>query len=252
MYKEFYDILFEPHEETCFATTVHDTAINKFHLDAQFFCINALKGSRSDRNVATYRNFLLEFDTGHLKDHLSWLRGLPISTAVSSGGKSTHFIVSLQDALYDETEYREVAARLHQLIPEADKSTKNPSRLSRVPGVIRANTGLEQKLLALHGRVPNVDLLARLPELTEDIIISQTKAEELNMRQFVQQAILNPDNAIQLLGVAGRNAFFYWLGQRLVDLGIEDKRAIVEQTYANLGSTKEFSLQEAYVAARVY
>ena len=116
---------------------------------------------------------------------------LPIACLVSSGGKSVHAIVHIDAP--DESEYRKRVLYLysfligHGLI--VDQANKNPSRLSRMPGVDR--NGNRQKLLAVNtGRrswqdwmdfvegleddLPPLEdmsaLLAHQPELPEELI----------------------------------------------------------------------------------
>ena len=70
----------------------------------------------------------------------------------------------------DEETYRATVDRIYRIVKHADRSARNPSRLSRLPTAIRSN-GAEQKLLILNKRIKN-DLLnswidANLPEEEE-------------------------------------------------------------------------------------
>jgi hypothetical protein len=254
--------------QTCFAPDAKGTEVFAFpDSEDLFFSINELdahrdhnptesyhrmeKPRRADHNVVCFRNFLLELDDMPLDRQVQYMNErLPWTSAVYSGGKSVHFIISLEEPLASEADYREVAERLHMLAPAADPACKNPSRLSRLPGRIRRDTGKEQALLQMWGRVPNADLFALLPPLptAEATPLSNDKRIH-DFFSFVNA----PDDGIRKLGCGGRNAFFYWLGNRLKDVGADSasKRALVEKAYANLQRKSGFSLREALAAARV-
>ena len=155
---------------------------------------NPLDGTgASDRNVTAFRYALVESDVIPIQEQLAAYQRLelPIACLVSSGGKSVHAIVHIDAP--DESEYRKRVLYLysfligHGLI--VDQANKNPSRLSRMPGVDR--NGNRQKLLAVNiGRrswqdwmdfvegleddlPPPEDmsaLLAHQPELPEELI----------------------------------------------------------------------------------
>lgn len=249
---KFLQLLFEPGELTCFATTPYDTALSAQPAEnSEFFSINAMQNSRADANVISYRNFLIELDSVPLQQQIALVTAkIPVSTIVFSGSKSYHFIVSLQTPLASEAEYRKVWRGLFEAIPEADKSTKNPSRLSRLPGTIRASTGLMQTLEYVGSRVA----LAELPKPSNYHTQPETPAANI---VFVTQQL----NTVLAQGVdnyieahfGGRNQFFYWLGKRLSELGQskEQKKLIVEKFYARLVNKRNFGIVEAFSAARV-
>lgn len=98
------------------------------------------KGVKND-NVAAYRYTLIESDgmpTGQQKAILEQLE-LPIAAMVYSGGKSIHAIVKVDADSYDE--YRKRVDFIYQIVQKngfsIDKHNRNPSRLSRMPGVMR-------------------------------------------------------------------------------------------------------------------
>lgn len=125
-----------------------------------FFCINPLtQFGRKDSNVTCFRNILIEFDDLPLKTQNDFATNgiMPYSTCVFSGGKSFHFIISLQVPCKDIKEYKELVSRIHNKVPQADKSTRNPSRLSRTPGAIRDN-GEEQSIIQVRHRVHRDEL----------------------------------------------------------------------------------------------
>lgn len=114
---------------------------------------NPLDGKgASDRNVTAFRYALVESDVLPIQDQLAAYRRLelPIACLVYSGGKSVHAIVHI-DA-QDETQYRERVRFLYEYLDKhglkVDPANKNPSRLSRMPGVDR--NGKMQTLLAVN------------------------------------------------------------------------------------------------------
>lgn len=105
--------------------------------------------------MQAFRTILLECDKMAQEEQLAYIRGLgmPWTACVDSGGKSVHFLICLEKDLQNESDYRNLVARIHRVVEKADHTTKNPSRLSRLPGVFRDETGKEQKLIALRGKV---------------------------------------------------------------------------------------------------
>lgn len=180
---DFFNLLFDPGEHTCF--TQSPKGANVYPAIAQneddlpeFFCINPLdpsqdhnptkpyhakdKPRRADHNVIKYRSFLIEMDKIGLtqqKDHIAAIN-MPYSTVCYSGNKSYHFIICLDEPCIDETEYRDYAIRIQRAVGLnlVDKSTKNPSRLSRYPGAFRADTERCQVLKYVGKRINKADL----------------------------------------------------------------------------------------------
>lgn len=115
--------------------------------------INPLDGKgASDDNVVKYNHVLIESDTLPLEVQKQKFREfqLPIAAMVYSGGKSIHAVVKVDAA--DETEYKErvnfLFDFLHKKGIDIDKQNKNPSRMSRMPGVTR--NGNHQSLIAVN------------------------------------------------------------------------------------------------------
>ena len=111
---------------------------------------NPLDGNGvKNENVTEYRYALVESDTMDLAHQNAILRELelPIACLVFSGGKSLHAIVRIEAADYPE--YKKRVEFLYEICQknglEIDRQNKNPSRLSRMPGVIRK--GEKQYLL---------------------------------------------------------------------------------------------------------
>lgn len=180
----FVETLFRADESACYAALARGTTV--FPVDeppqwVQFFSINPLygdidlgakappgKGRRADVNVSAHRNFLVEIDSMPLEEQREYVEslGLPWSTCVHSGGKSLHFIVALTEDV-GEAEYRRLASRLLSVVSKADQSTKNPSRLSRFPGVTRRDKGTLQELIEVRCPVTHDSFLSWLNRVGE-------------------------------------------------------------------------------------
>lgn len=98
------------------------------------------KGVKND-NVTDYRFALVESDSLEIGKQIGLLKELeiPIAIMVFSGGKSVHAIVKIDANNFDE--YRKRVDYLYKVCDkngfDIDKQNRNPSRLSRLPGVIR-------------------------------------------------------------------------------------------------------------------
>lgn len=98
------------------------------------------KGVKNE-NVTDYRYALVESDCMPLEEQNALIRDLelPVAVLVYTGGKSIHAIVRV-DAPNRE-EYQKRVAYLYKVCTQngfvIDKQNSNPSRLSRMPGVIR-------------------------------------------------------------------------------------------------------------------
>lgn len=116
--------------------------------------LNPIQGFRLDENCYAYRNFLVEMDTGDLSEQLQYVKaiGMPYSAVVFSGGKSLHFLISLDIDLPDQKAWRKIAEWILNIATLADQQTKNPSRSIRIPGAFR-EPGKQQKLVEFKGKV---------------------------------------------------------------------------------------------------
>ncbi len=107
------------------------------------------KGIKNE-NVTRFRYALVESDSMSLTEQKEAYERLeiPIACLVHSGGKSLHAIVKIDAENYDE--YRNRVDYLYSFLEKQgvviDKQNRNPSRLSRMPGVTR--NGIKQALLA--------------------------------------------------------------------------------------------------------
>ncbi len=94
-----------------------------------------------NENVTDYRYALVESDCMALEEQNALMRELelPIAMLVYSGGKSIHAIIKIDAS--DYSEYRKRVDYLYNICHknglEIDKQNRNPSRLSRLPGVMR-------------------------------------------------------------------------------------------------------------------
>ena len=150
------------------------------------------KGVKND-NVTDLRYALVESDETDLGQQNAILRELelPIAALVYSGGKSLHAIVHIDAPNYEE--YRKRVEFLYDICRknglQPDKQNKNPSRLSRMPGVLRKGhkqfllgTNLGKKNWAewrewiesvnddLPDPEPLVDVWDKLPALSDPLI----------------------------------------------------------------------------------
>ena len=98
------------------------------------------KGVRNE-NVTDFRYALVESDSMELEKQNEIIRQLelPVACLVYSGGKSVHAIVHIDAGSYDE--YRKRVDYLYAICRknglDIDQQNRNPSRLSRMPGVMR-------------------------------------------------------------------------------------------------------------------
>ena len=126
--------------------------------------INPMKeGFRNDRNVSAFRTFLFELDVGSIQSQFNYFKnlGIPTSCSIFSGSKSIHTLLVLDQDI-DEKTYRLLYQWSLSILTLADPNCKNPSRSARVPSVIRPETGKEQKLMELNGKVKLEDFMAWL------------------------------------------------------------------------------------------
>lgn len=112
---------------------------------------NPLNGKGvSDACVTDYRFALVESDEIGINEQYTIYRKLelPIAALVHSGSKSLHAIVRIEAADYKE--YQQRVDFLYEICKknglEIDRKNRNPSRLSRMPGVDRK--GVRQRLVA--------------------------------------------------------------------------------------------------------
>lgn len=110
---------------------------------------------RCDAAVKEYRMVVAEFDDlSHAEQLAFWSAiPLPIAALIDSGGKSIHAWLWLDGISTPDDWIRSVKRDLYErrLVPMGvDRACSNPSRLSRLPGHYRSNTGKWQRLLYLN------------------------------------------------------------------------------------------------------
>ena len=97
----------------------------------------------TNENVTDFRYALVESDCMPIEEQNALIRELelPVALLVYSGGKSVHAIVKIDAPNYEE--YRKRVDYLYNVCRknglEIDKQNRNPSRLSRLPGVVRGD-----------------------------------------------------------------------------------------------------------------
>ena len=138
----------------------------------EFEVLNELKDcrNRTDDNCIQHTRFLFEMDSTSLDEQLTYLnRNKDIITrCVFSGSKSLHMIIQFTND-FEQTckdNYKEIWNILNKLLfdSKCDNACSNPSRLTRRPGAIRADTAKEQKLLYNQpdNRLDDNDILDRI------------------------------------------------------------------------------------------
>lgn len=112
------------------------------HATGAWIRFNPLDGKGvKNENVTDYKYALVESDSLELGKQVAIIRELqlPVAAMVYSGGKSIHAIVRVDAANHDE--YRKRVEFLFDIMRkngfDIDTQNKNPSRLSRLPGVMR-------------------------------------------------------------------------------------------------------------------
>lgn len=115
-----------------------------------WICFNPVDGQgRRDANITEYRYALVESDENDLDRQAAIIHQmeLPLAALVYSGGKSVHAIVKVDAS--DYSEYRKRVDYLYNTCRknglQIDQQNRNPSRLSRMPGILR--NGQKQCLL---------------------------------------------------------------------------------------------------------
>jgi len=134
-----------------------------------------------DRNVVDFRYALVEADGPPIETqwHVINKLRLPCATVVHSGGKSLHAAVRI-DAGNDAAEYARRVAKLYGVLEahglKIDTQNKNPSRLSRLPGVPRG-TG-KQYLVARNIGLPSwAEWIKHIDEAADGVPLPESWAE---------------------------------------------------------------------------
>jgi hypothetical protein len=143
-FKNFMEVHYWPSDVIAYSKAPYKTTEFQYRdnmpiMEATHIAINPMfPGStkRSRRYVATYRSFLVEFDKMTMEDQLAFVDkiGMPFTTAVFSGNKSVHFVITLEQEVSAD-EWVSIARRLKKALPEADQACFDPVRLTRIPTV---------------------------------------------------------------------------------------------------------------------
>lgn len=128
-------------------------------------------GVKND-NVTRFTYALVESDDMPISEQDALYRKLelPIATLTHSGGKSLHAIVRVEAENYEE--YRKRVDFLYDFLEKCglkvDKQNRNPSRLSRMPGVTR-NGQMQTLIITDIGRKSYVDWLDFVEGATDEL-----------------------------------------------------------------------------------
>jgi hypothetical protein len=270
--KTFFDTLFEPNETINVARNannpntiwnVNDLPHNHpYYTECQYYTINAVQNSRADANVTSFRNFLIENDNEPvISEQIKMIKriGVPYSAVVFSGNKSLHFIVSLATPLKDASYYRFIVDWLYNIInkdlpPERrfDMSTRNPSRLSRLPGGTHQKQNKPQTLLQVKGRVPDETfenfLLAHQDVMPKSIIprnvVPSETANPLLLKPWTNEMLSNG------IFQGKRNSGFYEMGWDFIEAGYKTPEEALQYIFAEAKHLGDFPLGEVEMAVR--
>lgn len=210
MTKQARNLLFDPEDIVGYKIQPYDSSVLPYTPLAQFFVINALSSYKNatNSNCRKLRSFLIEMDTGSLQQQERYIEGkkeLPFTTKTYSGGKSIHYIVTLEQPV-SEPQYREYWKTLRKVLRDSkgavDTSNSNPARLSRVPGAVRHDGGLEQTLIETHTRVPNDAWEKWLKTHPSNYLLFMEQDQEVmyqkdTNKNWVLDLIQNPDRIVE-------------------------------------------------------
>jgi hypothetical protein len=210
-----------------FCQDVYDRTNSPFS-GQQYFVLNELDGQgRGNKNVACFKNLLVEIDQGTLSSQLSFLKyTIPIRPTLLtySGGKSLHAIFSLARPLDSLEEYKDWVKALYSRVgPGIDTACSNPARLTRTPGVRRDN-GQLQTLVAEGPEVANEEMWDFIRKHFPKKVIRLDKAKtgevilSKKSKKFLESGSLE--------GFGGRNDAVYKVAYALAAQGADISPAI--------------------------
>lgn len=160
-----------------------------------------------NENVTKFKYALVESDTLPIVEQDAIFRKmeLPIAALVHSGGKSLHAIVRVDAADYEE--YRKHVEFLYDFLEKQgvaiDKQNRNPSRLSRMPGLTR--NGNRQYLAATNiGRKSWTDWMDFVEGVTDElpamVSLSEYKDNPPTLPEEIIQGILRRGHKMIISG----------------------------------------------------
>lgn len=140
------------------------------------------KGVKNE-NVTDFRYALVESDCMALEEQNALIRELelPVAVMVYTGGKSIHAIVRVDAPNYDE--YRKRVDYLYSVCRknglEIDRQCRNPSRLSRMPGVMR--NGKKQYIIDTNiGKSDFAEWKDWIESINDDLPDTESLSEQWN------------------------------------------------------------------------
>jgi len=146
-----------------------------------FVRINPVDGKGvGNENITAFRHMLIECDDDiPIQTQIDVLKELPVTALVYSGKKSVHAWVRI-DAK-DLQEYQQTARKVIEAVKKklpVDEHTKNPSRLSRMPGVERRNGVCTAQAIITIGRNTDrasdwLNVQDGLPEIITGVNLSE-------------------------------------------------------------------------------
>lgn len=166
------------------------------------------KGIKNE-NVTEFRFALVESDSLDIEQQYGVIKELqlPVAILVHSGGKSLHAIVRVDAPTKDI--YKERVEKLYKICDSyglrVDTQNKNPSRLSRLPGIKRGNKW--QKIIAVNIGLSSWkewedhqrELMDNLPD-PEDLFSKENEATQL--RPEVISGVLRKGRKMILTGAS--------------------------------------------------
>jgi RecA-family ATPase len=163
-----------------FGTTAEDRELFRDKPQGAYIRINPIKPeeySGRDDSVSIFRHLLVEFDTRPKEEQYAIFKQseLPISAIIDSGGKSLHAWVRVEAKDFEEWKVRRQQVFDYLADYEPDEMTKNPSRWSRLGGVMRGAN--EQRIVALNVGVESWD--AWLSYLESSEVPDEVSIEQL-------------------------------------------------------------------------
>jgi hypothetical protein len=201
-------------------------------LDLTLVAINPINGFRLDSNVTAFRSYLIEMDTGSIKDQLGTIAHLkmPFSAQVFSGNKSVHTVITLDEDLPDEKTYRNVGDWLFNIMTLADKNCRNPSRSVRIPGAYR-EPNKKQRLIRLNDRISHKEFFEWLNRFEH--LRPKAKEKKIIPEGYGDFSLLSPwatwmlKNGIDFKN-RGRNQTWYALAYDFALAGYTEEQTIEE------------------------
>ena len=165
----------------------------------------------SNPNVTAYRYLLLESDSLLIEHQLALFANMPnVAMIVSSGGRSLHCWLRLDAESADEFQ-ENARAILSALAPYGiDQGNDNPSRLSRLPGVMRGDR--RQSLIYLDPAPTEQTIAEKLAQLITGAEKNRERAKaareeaRINSRLALDRLQLELDNTAMIRREADRRS----------------------------------------------